>query len=199
MAIRILLAMAGILLLAGLALVGAVCVCAHLPRRAQNADCLIVLGAKVHPDGRLSHSLQYRCEAALRARQAGVARVIIACGGRGGNEPCTEAEAMRRFMLERGLPAADVICEDRSTNTVENLRNARAFMEAHGFRRAALVTSDYHLTRALWIARDAGLDVCGISAASPLRPLHYLKARLRESVSWLLYFKYKLYGNERLS
>lgn len=199
MMLNILLAAAGILLLAGFVLVGAVFVCAGLPRRARPADCLIVLGAKVHPDGRLSHSLQYRCEAALRARQAGIARVVIACGGRGGNEPCTEAEAMRRFLLERGLPAADVICEDRSANTAENLRNARAFMEAHGFARAALVTSDYHLTRALWIARDAGIDACGIPAASPLRPLHYLKARLRESVSWLLYFKHKLYRNERLS
>ena len=66
-------------------------------------------------------------------------------------------------------------------------------------RRAALVTSDYHLTRALWIARDLRLEVCGVAARGSRRLLPAMKARLNETMSWLLFFIRKINGKGRIS
>lgn len=172
----------------------AVCVCARLPRSAGRADCLIVLGARVRPDGSLSQTLQNRCAAAAQAWRRGAAGVVIVCGGRGRDEPVAEATAMAACLRGMGIPDATVLEEGKSVNTIENLRYAKAIMDGFGLRSAAVVTSDYHLTRALWIARDLGLPARGISAHGPRRMHRILKARLTEAISWLLYFVRKLRG-----
>ena len=114
--------------------------------------------------------------------------MVIACGAQGDNEPCTEAEAIRRWMIEQGVPEDAVIVEDRSTNTRENLENARAIMAERGFGTAAVCTSNYHLRRALWLARDLGIDACGIAAPSTKNVVSLVRGRLRETCSWILYF-----------
>ena len=169
-------------------LLAAVCSCAHRRRDLHAADCILVLGAKVHADGRLSKTLLWRCDRAWELWRDGFAGELIVCGGRGGDEPCTEASAMAARLEELGVPRERIQLEDKSVNTVENLRNARRIMAEAGWRSAILVTSDYHLQRALWLARDLGMEVCGAAAKSNPNPLKRIKARLRESVSWILYF-----------
>ena len=61
-------------------------------------------------------------------------------------------------------------------------------MAAQGWTRAIIVTSDYHLQRALWMARDLGMQAWGAGAKSNPRPLKRIKARSRECISWILYF-----------
>lgn len=174
--------------LTGLSVLTAVCVCAHRTYAPAPADCILVLGAHVWMDGRMSNALTYRCEAAYDAWKAGLAPAIIVCGAQGDNEPEPEAAAMRRWMIGRGVPEDAVIAEDRSVNTRQNLQNARAIMAARGFRTAAICTSDYHLTRALWLARDEGLSATGIPAPSTKDVLSFVRGRLRETCSWILYF-----------
>lgn len=175
-------------ILVGIALLSTVCICAAKPRVPAKSDCIIVLGARVWPDGRMSNSLLYRCEAALEAWQNGVAPEIIVCGGKGDNEPVAEASAMQAWLLEQGVPEISIHAEDTSTDTRENLKNARAIMEKHGFKSAAICTSDYHVTRALWLARDTGIPATGISARSPSTLRSFIFGRCRETVSWVLYF-----------
>lgn len=190
--------MSGLCILAGAAalffclLYALVCICARRKHDLHAADCIVVLGAKVHPDGRLSKTLLWRCDRAWELWRDGFAGELIVCGGRGGNEPCTEAQAMAARLAEAGVPRARIHLEDKSVNTRENLINARRIMAECGWRRAILVTSDYHLQRALWLARDLGMDVCGAAAKSNPRPLKRVKARLRECLSWMLYFVRKI-------
>jgi len=165
----------------------AVCVCAVKGRAVKPSDCLIVLGAKVRADGSLSNSLRWRCEAALEAWENGLAENIIVCGGQGPDEPMTEAEAMRRWLKEHGVPEDRIFAEETSTDTRENFVNAAKIMRERGWTTAAVVTSDYHVERSLWLARDAGMDACGISAKSPRSFWGFLYARLRETCSWMLY------------
>lgn len=174
--------------LTGLSVLTAVCVCAGIEYVPEPSDCIIVLGARVWPDGRMSDSLLYRCESALAAWQAGIAPSIIVCGGQGDDEPMAEAQAMADWLVANGVPADCVLLETESTDTRENLKNARVIMTENGFETAAVCTSDYHLKRALWIARDAGIEASGISAPSPRRPTTLVLGRLRETVSWVLYF-----------
>jgi uncharacterized SAM-binding protein YcdF (DUF218 family) len=85
-------------------------------------------------------------------------RIIVSGGSflaQHGGPPTTEAEAMRVFLLDLGVPAEAITDEGRALNTIENIRNVR---EIVGAGRVALVTSAYHMPRALRIARQAGLE-----------------------------------------
>lgn len=179
--------------IAGVGVTGAVIWCAGMPREQVASDCIIVLGARVWPDGRLSDSLTYRCESALEAYQAGLAPEIVVTGAQGADEPASEAEAMRAWFVERGVDPAHIHVEDRSRDTSENLKNAREIMRKNGWESAVIVTSDYHLQRALWIARDLEIQACGIAAQSPRPFFTWTKNRLREAVSWGLYALRKIF------
>lgn len=165
----------------------AVCTCAGVRRKARASDCLIVLGAKVRPDGRMSNTLRYRCERALKAWEEGVAWNVIVCGGRGKEEPEAESGAMRAWLVRHGVPEERIKEDAQSSDTRSNLLNARKIMAEHGWRTAAVVTSDYHVQRALWLARDMGMKACGIAARSPRSIKSWTMARLRETASWALY------------
>ena len=188
MLIRLLIVCVALGALVGGSVLTAVCLCARRDFHAEKSDCILVLGAHVWMDGRMSNALTYRCEAALAAWRAGVAPVLIVCGGQGKNEPEPEADAMRRWMLAQGVPEAAVIAENTSRNTRENLINARTIMQARGWTTAAVCTSDYHLTRALWQARDEGIPATGIPAPSTRDVKSFVRGRLRETCSWILYF-----------
>lgn len=190
--LKALIALLALALLLPLGLFAAVCICAKLPRRRGRADALIVLGAHIRTDRTMSNALRYRCETALELWREGLAKPIFLCGGQCTMDPCPEAEVMRGFFLENGVPDDCLIPEDKSTNTIQNLRNAKAIMEERGYACAAMITSDYHLTRSLWIARDVGINVWGIAAPSPHTPRGFIKTRTKEAASWLLYLQRKL-------
>ena len=189
MLIKILIALVALGAMVGLGVLTAVCVSAGKTYVPEKSDCIIVLGAHVWMDGRLSNALTYRCEAACAAWRDGVAPAIIVCGGQGDNEPMPEGVAMAQWMRAQGVPEDRLFIDDTSKNTRENLRNARAIMEAQGFESAAICTSNYHLRRALWQARDEGVPArCGIPAPSTKDPVSFARGRLRETCSWILYF-----------
>lgn len=165
----------------------AVCICAQKDRPAQSADCIIVLGARVWPSGRMSNALRYRCEKALELWRTGISENIIVAGGKGDDEPAAEADVMREYFIQNGVPEEKVIAENTSVNTIQNLRNAREIMRQKGWGTAAVVTNDYHVQRALWIARDADVTAFGVAAPSPDRLSTRLFCRFRESLSWILY------------
>ena len=190
--VRILLVCIAVGAAVGLTVLTAVCLSAGRTWVPEKSDCIVVLGAHVWMDGRLSNVLTYRCEAALDAWRNGVAPAIIVCGAQGRGEPTTEAAAMRDWMIGHGVPEDAVVAEDRSVNTLQNLENARAIMEARGWKKAAVCTSNYHLRRALWLARDVGLDATGIAAPSTRDPVSFARGRLRETCSWILYFLRKM-------
>jgi uncharacterized SAM-binding protein YcdF (DUF218 family) len=171
-----------------LGLVGAVFLSEKAPRPLEKRDAIILLGARIMPDGELSTTVLHRVETALSLYRDGYAPLIIACGARGPDEPETEAGAMARWLTERGVPASAVVVEDASTDTIENLKFARAAMEARGLHTAIVVTSDYHLTRALWLAKDQGLHAIGAAAPGNITWSQRMAARFRESLSWINYF-----------
>ena len=183
-------------MLTGLSVLTAVCVCAGADYEPRPSDCIVALGAHVWMDGRMSNVLTYRCQAALEAWQRGIAPVIVVCGGQGRDDPCPEAEAMQAWMLRQGVPEDALIVENQSLNTKQNLTNALAIMEARGFQTAALCTSDYHLRRTLWLARDVGMQATGIAAPSTKDVVSVVRGRLRETCSWVLYFVRKVTGIE---
>ena len=189
---RVLLTVVALGAVVGLSVLTAVCVSAGMTWTPERSDCIIVLGAHVWMDGSMSNVLTYRCQAALDAWRDGIAPSIIVCGGQGHDEPAPEAEVMRAWLIDQGVPEDRVFSDPTSMNTRENLAHAHAIMDAQGFATCAVCTTNYHLRRAMWLARDEGLRATGISAPSTRNAVSFARGRLRETCSWILYFVRKL-------
>ncbi len=142
----------------------------RIPDAAEpNLDYVIVLGARVKPEG-LSRTLRLRLDKAAEYAAENPDTVFVLSGGKGADEPCTEAEAMRDYLLLRGISAEKLVLEEQSHSTVENIAYSRQTVErmAEGRSpRIGILTSNFHLYRARLIAEKQGLeDVCGIAAES---------------------------------
>ena len=153
----------------------------HLPER-QESDVIIVLGAQVKEDGTPSVALERRLTAALESYQE-KPQLIIVCGAQGINEPRAEGDVMRDWLIEKGVRPEDVVAETASFNTRENLAYARAIMQERGLSQALVVTSDYHVARALALCRQAGIEATG--KGSPSKPEYFIKNHIREGLSWI--------------
>ena len=90
---------------------------------------------------------------------------------------------MRDWLTARGVPEGDVVAETESFNTRENLENAKAIMDSRGLSRALVVTSDYHVARALELCRQVGITATG--KGSPSKPEYFIKNHFREGLSWI--------------
>ncbi|HVY48174.1 MAG TPA: YdcF family protein, partial [Minicystis sp.] len=151
----------------------------------ERADAIVVLGCRVLPSGRLSSVAAARTAAAARAYAGGVARVVVASGGRRWG-PYAEADRMKAALVEAGVPAAAVLPELCSLSTFENAVFAGALLRRLGARRAAVVTSDWHMGRALANFRAVGLDVFAVASSGPAPLLDRASRAVRERVTWRL-------------
>ena len=153
-------------------------------------DAIIVLGAQVKPDGEPSLQLQWRIDAAAKAWQERNALIVV-CGAQGSNEPAPEAHVMRDELIKQGVPADMILMDDHSFNTRQNIANAVKLLEGHDVAHVLVVTSDYHLARAMAIAEDAGLSASGVGAPTlqGLRP--WVKNQGREGLAWIKYWMQK--------
>ena len=151
------------------------------------ADVLIILGAQVYSDGTPSPNLLLRLDLALSLYAEGYASTIITTGAQGSDEPMPEADRMKAYLVENGVPEEAVFCDTASFNTKQNTANAKTIMDREGFQTAIVVTSDYHLWRMLSICKDLGIDATGAGAESPDTPLWNVRNVLRETLSWVKY------------
>ena len=145
------------------------------------SDAVIVLGAQVLPDGTPSVALERRFADALQHYEERP-QTGLGCGARGGDEPGPEGEVMRAWLIAHGARAEDIVAETKSFNTRENLIFAREIMQAQGLSRAVVVTSDYHVARALALCGQVGIEATG--AGSESKPEYWLKNHVRETLSW---------------
>ena len=164
----------------------------HLPP-VRESDVIIVLGAQVKADGTPSVALERRLTAALESYRE-KRQILIVCGAQGGDEPRAEGDVMRDWLLAQGVPETDVIAETSSFNTRENLRYARAIMQERGLSQALVVTSDYHVARALALCRQEGIPATG--KGSPSKPEYFIKNHLREGLSWVKLWTQMLLGTQ---
>ena len=190
--IRALLTLVAIGAVCYIALVAAVYLREAALRDPGSYDSIIVLGCQVKPDGNPSLQLEMRVNKALEMYQANPCPIAVS-GAQGADEPDTEAAVMRRLLLENGVPDSDIVPEDQSVNTRDNIRNAWALLTERECRKPLLITSDYHLQRALWIAADEGIQAEGTGA--PCRPElpFWMKNHCREAMSWVKYYTMKLF------
>ncbi|MEE0400987.1 MAG: YdcF family protein [Christensenellales bacterium] len=180
-----------LMVLAALVLLGAVCAAGlvgfvyyketHLPPVGE-FDTIIVLGAQVKADGTPSVALERRLTAALEEYRK-QPRLMIVCGAQGSDEPRAEGDVMRDWLIAHGVAAADIEAETDSFNTRQNLGYAQSIMDDRGLTAALIVTSDYHVPRALALCEQVGIIASG--KGSPSKPEYFIKNHLREGLSWI--------------
>jgi uncharacterized SAM-binding protein YcdF (DUF218 family) len=164
----------------------------------RRADFVVVLGAGLNDGDRVPPLLASRLERARRVYQTLAVRrrtspVLIVSGGQGSDERVSEAEAMARYLIGRGVPEDHVVREDQSRTTEENLTFSQAIMDrARPGYRCIIVTSNYHVFRTAIVARRLGVNgqVTGARTAGYYWP----SAMLREFAAVFLSYKTVNFG-----
>lgn len=146
-------------------------------------DYVIIHGAGLLPDGRVSKLLSDRLDKAIEVyRKDPSPPIMIPSGGKGNDEVVSEAEAMARYLIEKGIPAEQIIKEDRSTTTYENLKFSKEIIDAReGSKYTVLVTSNYHVYRALRYCRKIGLKCTGVGSHTAF--YYWPSALIREYIA----------------
>jgi len=155
-------------LCAGIALVLALecCVVSGMTRTPPAClDYLIILGARVESDSRPSPALQRRLNAALDYLEENPETVVVVSGGKGSDEPISEAQCMFNSLTAAGIAPERIILEDQSRKTSENFEFSRALMESPERVSVGYVTNNYHVFRAGKLAQKAGFpEIHGYAA-----------------------------------
>lgn len=123
-------------------------------------QAVLILGASVFADGRLSDMLKDRADTAMELYRAGKADKILASGDHGVLK-YDETNAMKKYLLSEGIPPEDVFLDYAGFDTYDSVYRAK---EIFGAKSLIISTQDFHLPRAIYIAKNLGINVYGISA-----------------------------------
>lgn len=142
------------------------CIFLQIVPRKRDFDYVIIHGAGLLEGDRISKLLADRLDKAIEVyHKDPTPPVLIPSGGKGSDERISEAEAMEKYLLEKGIPANMIIKEDQSATTFENLENSKKIIDAQdGSKYTVLVTSNYHVYRALRYCRKIGLKCTGVGS-----------------------------------
>ena len=153
----------------------------------KKSDCVLVLGCQVkgtYP----SPFLQERLKEGIRLYKEGYGKCIIVSGGKGPGENIAEAEAMKRYLLDKGIDENKIIMEDKSKNTMDNLTFSKKVMEDKGFKTAVVVSNKYHLKRVSLMCKrlEMNTSYSGVFV-SQYKPVEY-KGYIREIPAVVKFF-----------
>jgi uncharacterized SAM-binding protein YcdF (DUF218 family) len=152
-------------------------------------DYLIVLGAQVRGTT-VTKSLKKRLDTAADYLSENPDTMVIVSGGQGTGEDISEAEAMYRYLILKGIADERILQEDQSTNTEENIRYSKKLMEDEN-TSVAIVTNGFHIFRSVSIAKKQGLSQAQ-GLAAPSDQILTLNYYVREVVGVLKDF---VFGN----
>lgn len=126
----------------------------------EDVDCIIVLGCQVKDNGSLSDMLRDRMWRALELYEAEAAPKLLVSGDHG-REDYDEVGAMKNYAVENGVPSENIFMDHAGFSTYETVYRAKEIFEAE---KVIIVTQEYHLYRALYIAEQLGIEAYGVSS-----------------------------------
>ena len=129
-------------------------------------DFIIIHGSGLLNGDTMGKLLTSRVDKAIEVfNECGGKPIMIPSGGQGPDEKISEAQAMKNYLLEHGIPEEKIVLEDRSSTTHENLRNSKEIIDTYaGKRKTALISSNYHIYRCLRIAKEIDMKCVGVGA-----------------------------------
>ena len=150
-------------------------------------DFVIILGARIRDDGSLTPILKARADKAIefakeQKEKKGKDIIFIPSGGKGMDEVVPEAEAIKKYLLENGIKEKNIIIENKSTSTKENMKFSKEKIdEVNTFGKIAFSTTNYHVFRSGVIANNEGIDCEGMG--SKTKWYFYTNALIREFIA----------------
>ena len=128
--------------------------------KLQDVDCILVLGCYVHPDGNPSDMLHDRLRRGVELYDMGAAPKLLMSGDHGRTN-YDEVAAMKQFAINAGIPSENIFMDHAGFSTYESIYRAKEIFQA---KKIIIVTQEYHLYRALYIADQLGVEAWGVSA-----------------------------------
>lgn len=128
--------------------------------KLENVDCIIVLGCLVYDDGSPSYMLRDRLLRALELYESGAAPKLLMSGDHGRND-YDEVGAMKQYAMDNGVPSENIFMDHAGFSTYETVYRAKEIFQAD---KVIIVTQEYHLYRALYIAGQLGVEAHGVSS-----------------------------------
>ncbi len=125
-----------------------------------DVDCILVLGCGVWDNGQPSHMLEDRLKRGIELYNAGASPKLLMSGDHGRVE-YDEVNVMKRFAMDAGIPSEDIFMDHAGFSTYESMYRAK---EVFGAKKIIIISQEYHLYRALYIARTLGLEAYGVNA-----------------------------------
>ena len=150
-------------------------------------DAVVVFGAQVHADGKLSRTLANRVDRAIELYEQGYTPVLIMSGGTGA-AGTNEAEAMRDYAIERRVPASAIIIDNQGNNSALTVEHTASIAKERGFKRIGAVSSYYHLPRIKMQYFFEGYDVLTVPASSDGEGTATQISADREITAWWYYW-----------
>jgi uncharacterized SAM-binding protein YcdF (DUF218 family) len=158
---------------------------------AFDKDYILILGCQIKNDGTLTPLLKGRADRAMefakmQKEKTGKSIVFVPCGGKGDDEIIPEANAIKQYLVNSGIPDSEIITEDRSKNTYENFENAINLIREKNEilnPKIAFSTTNYHVFRSGVIAD--GLGVYAEGTGSKTRSYFWINAFIREFIAAL--------------
>ena len=152
-----------------------------------NKDYMIILGCKIRNDGTLTPLLKGRVDRALDFRKeqvnnTGKDLIFIPSGGKGRDEVISEAEAIKNYLLDQGIKEKNIILENKSTNTYENIKFSNKLINKKNIN-ICFSTTNYHVLRAGLIATTQGIKIDGIGSST--KSYFWINAFIREFIGTL--------------
>lgn len=159
------------------------------------SDVAIVLGAGTN-DGKLSRVYEERVLHAINLLKAEKVRKIIFTGGFGEGQALSDSQAAKAYALQHDVSAEQILIEETSTITFENIYYAKKIMEENDFSTALIISDPYHMKRSM-----AMCDVIGVEALPSPTPTSMYQSRkvkfkflMKEALN---YFVFQVYGQFR--
>ena len=158
-------------------------------------DFVIILGSQIRKDGTLTPLLKGRVDKAIefakeQEKNNGKNIIFIPSGGKGEDEVISEAEAMKNYLVSNGINQEDIIIENESTNTMQNMRFSKDKIDKiNKDGKIIFSTTNYHVFRSGVIANNEGIDCEGIG--SKTKWYFYTNALIREFIANLFSQKEK--------
>lgn len=160
---------------------------------ATKSDCIIVLGAAVQGTTP-SPVYEERIRHGVDLYKAGFASKLLFTGGVGEGQKHSEGSVGRSVATQQAVPTGDILIEERSRTTQQNLSEARLIMQKHGLKSAIIVSDPLHMKRAMMMAD--GLGIVAVSSPTPTTRYRSLRTKLGFLVRELYFFHhYVIAGN----
>ena len=165
----------------------------HIPK--YDKDFMIILGSKIKSDGTLTPLLKGRVDKAIEFANKQYEKtkkkiIYIPSGGKGDDETIAEAVAIKNYLLKNGIKENQIIIEDKSTSTIENMKFSKKKIDkVNKDAKISFSTTNYHVFRSGVIANEQGIDCEGIG--SKTKWYFYSNALIREFIANIVQEKKK--------